>query len=401
MTTPNVTANENTSSPGVWKTIGLFLIPILLLLGVIALFVFTAGAGLNIEPAAPIENVVFERTVLTPGVIELQLQNTSPQEITLAQVNINDAIVPFLVSPGKTIPRLGSATVTIPYPWVEANPYLVKIFSANAVPFETTIGAAAETQFVQGQTLLSFTLIGLYVGVIPVFLGILWYPALRRLGARAFAFLMAVTIGLLIYLGIDATNEALEAANQVGGPFQGVGLVGLGIVGTFLLLEAISMRQQSLGRTEAEQRLSVAFMIAVGIGLHNLGEGLAIGAAYSIGAAALGAFLVIGFIVQNITEGLGIIAPIVKDKPQWLNLVILALIGGVPAIVGAWIGGLFYSPVLAVLFLSIGAGAVFQVAYQISKLVLRDSAKRPMPFTLFTGVLTGMVVLYITGLIIK
>jgi zinc transporter ZupT len=401
MTTPNVTANENTSSPGVWKTIGLFLIPILLLLGVIALFVFTAGAGLNIEPAAPIENVVFERTVLTPGVIELQLQNTSPQEITLAQVNINDAIVPFLVSPGKTIPRLGSATVTIPYPWVEANPYLVKIFSANAVPFETTIGAAAETQFVQGQTLLSFTLIGLYVGVIPVFLGILWYPALRRLGARAFAFLMAVTIGLLIYLGIDATNEALEAANQVGGPFQGVGLVGLGIVGTFLLLEAISMRQQSLGRTEAEQRLSVAFMIAVGIGLHNLGEGLAIGAAYSIGAAALGAFLVIGFIVQNITEGLGIIAPIVKDKPQWLNLVILGLIGGVPAIVGAWIGGLFYSPVLAVLFLSIGAGAVFQVAYQISKLVLRDSAKRPMPFTLFTGVLTGMVVLYITGLIIK
>lgn len=401
MTTPTLAANEKTSSSQTWKTVGLFLVPILLLVGVIALFVYTAGAGLNVEPVAPIESVTIDRTVLTPGAIELQLQNTSPQEITLAQINVNEAIVPFHVVPSATIPRLASATVTIPYPWVEANPYVIKIFSANAVPFETTIGAAAETQFVQGQTLLSFTLIGLYVGVIPVFLGIFWYPALRRLGARAFAFLMAVTIGLLIYLGIDATSEALEAANGVGGPFQGVGLVGLGIVGTFLLLEAISMRQSALGRSESEQRLSVAFMIAVGIGLHNLGEGLAIGASYSIGAAALGAFLVIGFIIQNITEGLGIIAPIVKDKPQWLNLVILGFIGGAPAIVGAWIGGLFYSPVLAVLFLSIGAGAVFQVAYQISKLVMRDNTKRPMPFTLFAGVLSGMAMLYITGLLIK
>ena len=401
MTTPNLAANEKTSSSQTWKTVGLFLAPILLLMVVIALFVYTAGAGLNIEPVAPIESVTFDRTVLKPGLIELQMQNTSPQDIALAQINVNDAIVPYAVSPGATIPRLGRATVTIPYPWVEANPYSIKIFSTNAIPFETTIGAAAETQFVQTQSLWSFTLIGLYVGVIPVFLGIFWYPALRRLGPRAFAFLMAVTIGLLLYLGIDATNEALEAANGVGGPFQGVGLIGLGIVGTFLLLEAISMRQSALGRSESEQRLSVAFMIAVGIGLHNLGEGLAIGASYSIGAAALGAFLVIGFIIQNITEGLGIIAPIVKDKPQWLNLVILGLIGGAPAIVGAWIGGLFYSPVLAVLFLAIGAGAVFQVAYQISKLLMRDNQKRPMPFTLFAGVLAGMVVLYFTGLIIK
>ncbi len=401
MTTPNVTANDNAKPSNALKTIGLLLIPILLLAGVIALFIFTSGAGLNIEPAAPIESVQFERTVLTPGMIELQLQNTSPQEIMIAQINVNEGMVPFNVSPSATIPRLGSATVMIPYPWVEANPYFIKLFSANSVPFETEIGAATETRGVDANTLLSFTLIGLYVGVIPVFLGIFWFPALRRLGPRAFAFLMAVTVGLLIYLGIDATAESLEIANLVSGPFQGIGLVGLGIVGTFLLLEAISMRQANLGRSESEQRLSVAFMIAVGIGLHNLGEGLAIGAAYSIGAAALGAFLVIGFIIQNITEGLGIIAPIVKDKPQWVNLVILGLIGGAPAIVGAWIGGLLYSQVLAVLFLSIGAGAVFQVAYQISKLITRDAVKRPMPFTLFAGVLAGMAVLYVTGLMIK
>lgn len=401
MTTPNIAASEKTESGSALKTIVLLLAPVLVLIGVIALFLYTSGAGLNVKPAAPLESVQFDRTVLKPGVIELQLQNTSPDEITLSQVNVNEAIVPFTVSPDATIPRLGSAVVTIPYPWVKANPYAIKIFSANSIAFETGIGAASETQSVDSTTLSSFTLIGLYVGVIPIFLGIFWFPALRRMGARAFAFLMAVTVGLLIFLGIDATSEALEISAAVGGPFQGIGIVGLGIVGTFLLLEAISQRQTTLGKSEAEQRLSVAFMIAIGIGLHNLGEGLAIGAAYSVGAAALGAFLVIGFIIQNITEGLGIIAPIVKDKPQWVNLFILGLIGGAPAILGAWIGGLFYSPILALLFLSIGAGAVLQVAFQISKIVIKDNARHPQPFTLFAGVMTGMIALYVTGLIIK
>lgn len=401
MTTPNVTVDEKSTSSGILKTLGLFLIPILLLAGVIALFVLTSGAGLNVEPAAPIESVQFDRTILRPGVIEIQLQNTSPQEITLSQININDSIVPYSITPSRTIPRLGSATLTIPFPWVQANPYTIVIFSSSSVPFQTVIGAATETRGVDGNTLVSFTLIGLYVGVIPIFLGIFWFPALRRLGTRAFVFLMALTVGLLLFLGIDATSEALESAAGLGGPFQGIGIIGLGIAGSFLLLEAISSRQTTLGRTESQQRWSVALMIAIGIGLHNLGEGLAIGASYSVGAAALGAFLVIGFIIQNITEGLGIIAPIVKDKPQWLNLALLGVIGGGPAIVGAWIGGLSYSLVLSVLFLSIGAGAVLQVAYQISKMMLRDNAKRPMPFTLLAGVLTGMAMLYFTGLIIK
>lgn len=383
------------------KTIALFLIPILLLVGVIALFWYTSGAGLNVEPAAPIESVQFNRTDLKPGSIEIQLQNLSPQEITIAQIAINDGFVPFQITPAPTIPRLGAATITIPYPWVEASAYAIRLFSSNSVAFDTEIAVATETRGADTNTLLSFTLIGLYVGVIPVFLGMLWLPALRRLGPRAFQFLMAVTIGLLVFLGVDATSEALEQAAELGGAFQGVGIVAIGIVGTFLLLDAISRRQQSIARSEVQQRFSIALMIAVGIGLHNFGEGLAIGASYAVGAAALGAFLVIGFIIQNITEGLGIIAPIVKDQPSWRNLVMLGLIGGAPAIVGAWIGGLSYSQPLSVLFLAIGAGAVFQVAWEIAKLVQKDAAKRPMPLTIFAGVLAGMLMLYVTGLLIK
>jgi zinc transporter, ZIP family len=383
------------------RTTGLFLIPVILLVGVIALFLYTNGAGLQVEPAAPIEDLTFERTILRPGQFEFHVRNTGPEELTLSQVIINDSVWQFQASPSATLPRLGQAVLTIDYPWVEAEAYGIKFFTTSAIPFETTIDVATTTVTPDSGTLLSFTLIGLYVGVIPVFLGMFWFPALRRLGPQALMFLMAVTAGLLIYLGIDATDEALELAREIGSPFQGVGLVGLGIVVTFLLLDAISRRQTNIGRKESDQRLAVAFLIAIGIGLHNLGEGLAIGAAFSIGAAALGTFLVVGFIIQNITEGLGIIAPVLRDRPSWANLLWMGLIGGAPAVVGAWIGGLSYSQPLAVLFLAIGAGAVFEVVYEIAKLIQKDAAKRPMPVTIFAGVTVGMLLLYVTGLLIK
>jgi ZIP family zinc transporter len=397
------TANQTTptAQPSLGKTLGLFAIPLILLAGVIALFLFTSGAGLQVEPAAPIEALTFERTILRPGEFEFHVRNTGPEELTLAQVIINDAVWQFRADPSVTLPRLGRAVLTIRYPWVEAESYGVKFFSTSAIPFETMIDVATTTATPDSGTLLSFTLIGLYVGVIPVFLGMFWLPALRRLGPQALLFLMALTAGLLIYLGIDATAEALELAGEIGSPFQGVGLVGLGIVVTFLLLDAISRRQTSIGRKESEQRLAVAFLIAIGIGLHNLGEGLAIGAAFSVGAASLGTFLVIGFIIQNITEGLGIIAPVLRDRPSWTSLLWMGLIGGAPAILGAWIGGLSYSPVLAVLFLAIGAGAVFEVVYEIGKLIQKDVSKRPMPVTVFAGVTAGMLLLYVTGLLIK
>jgi len=398
-TTPATPGKTNESGA---RMLALVLLPIVLLTGVIAIFLGTNGAGLNVEPAAPIETVQFGRTILRPGRIQVHMRNTSPQGVTIAQVNINDAIWPFAISPEPTIPRLGSAVATLDYPWVEGEAYRLTFFSTNSVAFGTEIPVATTTAGASAKTLWSFTLVGLYVGVIPVVLGMLWLPALRRLGPRALMFLMAVTVGLLVYLGIDATTEALELGGELAGPFQGVGLIGIGIVGTFLLLDAVSRRRMGVGRSESGQRMTLASMIAVGIGLHNLGEGLAIGAAYAVGAAALGAFLVIGFIIQNITEGLGVVVPISKDKPSLRSLALLGLIAGAPAIVGAWVGGLISSQVFSVLFLAIGAGAVYQVGYQIGRqMVWKDAAKRPMPMTAFAGVTAGMLILYVTGLVVK
>jgi len=392
--------SSTTTRPSTLRTVALFLLPIILLAGVIALFLNTGG-GLDLESPAPIENLTIERYYLERGNIELRVRNTGPGALTVAQVIVNEGIMPFEITPGKTIPRLATATIEIHYAWTEGEAYAVRVFTSNSVPFDVEIPVAFVTPRPDSKTFLGFTLIGLYVGVIPIFLGIFWLPALRGLGKRWMLFLMAVTAGLLVFLGFDTLAEAFEQAAEVPGAFQGIGLIGIGAVATFLLLDAVSKRQMETGRDEAAKRLSLAFMIATGIGIHNLGEGLAIGAAYSIGEISLGTFLVVGFIIQNITEGLGIIAPVLRDRPSLRALVLMGLIGGGPAILGAWIGGYAPSPTLAVLFLAIGTGAIFQVVYEIAKLIQKDTAKQLMPGTVFSGVLTGMLLLWVTGLLIK
>lgn len=381
-------------------TVGLLVLPLVALAGVILLFLNTSG-GLLLSSPAPIEALTVERTVLKPGSIDLVVRNGGPEPVTIAQAIVNDAIWPFVVSPGPTISRLTTGTVHFDYMWSQGEAYAIRLFTSNAIPFDVEIPVAFTTPEASGRTLLSFTLIGIYVGVIPIFLGLFWFPALRRLGPRAMLFLLALTAGLLIFLGLDTLAEALEQVGQVPGPLQGVGLVGIGSVATFGLLEVISRRQTGADRHESTQRLSLAYMIALGIGLHNLGEGLAIGAAYNVGQISLGAFLVVGFIVQNITEGLGIIAPILHDNPGMKRLALMGMLGGAPAIAGAWLGGLAPTPSLAVFFLAVGVGAIFQVALEIMRLIGKRTAQQPLPMTVYWGVLSGMLILWVTGLMIK
>jgi len=393
---------EQTAQPSrfTFRTLILLLVPIILLAGVIALFLSTGG-GLDLESPVPVEELSIERYTLERDLVELHVRNTGPEELTIAQLAVNEAIMPFTVTPDTSIPRLGRAVIHIDYPWSYGEAYGITVFTTNAIAFGVDIPVAFETPQPTSRTFWGFTLIGLYVGVIPVFLGIFWFPALRTLGRRTMTFLMAATAGLLIFLGLDTLAEALEFAAAVPGPFQGIGLIGIGAVATFLLLDAISKQQAALTGNEADRRLAIALMIAVGIGFHNLGEGLAIGAAYNVGEIALGTFLVVGFIIQNITEGLGIIAPVLRDRPSLSRLAVMGLIGGAPAIIGAWIGGYTPSPFLAVLFLAIGTGAIFEVVYEIAKLIQKDTARESMPMTVFSGVLTGMLILWVTGLLIK
>jgi len=396
MTTQNP---DGTGKRFSFRTLILLLLPIVLLAGVIFLFLQTGG-GLNLRAPAPVEDLTIERYHLEHGHIGLHVQNTGPDTLTVSSVIINDAVMPFEVSPSADIPRLGKAEININYKWNDGETYALRIFTANAIPFDLEIPVAFVTPQPEAKTFWSFTLIGLYVGVIPIFLGIFWLPALRTLEKKWTLFLMAVTTGLLIYLGLDTLNEAIEQAGELAATYQGVGLIGIGTVATYLLLEMVD-NSKSVERKDEAIRQSIAWRIAIGIGIHNFGEGLAIGAAYNVGEIALGTFLVVGFIIQNITEGLGIIAPIVRDRPTVKLLALLGMMGGAPAIFGAWIGGYTPSPFLSVLFLAIGTGAIFQVAVEVGKIIRKDSTREAIPFYVFSGVLTGMLLLWITGIFIK
>jgi zinc transporter ZupT len=295
--------------------------------------------------------------------------------------------------------------VAIPYPWVEGEAHVIKLVTSTGATFEHEIPVALATPRADGRYLLAFTLIGVYVGVIPVALGLLWFPLAARLGRTGIDVLLAVTIGLLLFLLVDASHEGLEAAAVLPGSYQGVALFAAAAAGAYLALEALGAWMRAR-RVRARQASSsgwvLALLIATGIGLHNFGEGLAIGAAFALGEAALGTLLVIGFTLHNTTEGLAIIAPIAKDKPSVGSLARLGLIGGVPTIFGAWVGGLVYSPVLAVVFLGLGAGAIAQVVLQIARQMAGSGAlaERFAAPPIMGGLLAGFLIMFVTGMLV-
>lgn len=378
------------------------LVPLLLLGVVIALFVIT-GAGLRAEPVAPIEVLNIQPIILRPGEIVVPVLNSGPEAVTVAQVLVDDAIWMAEAKPSNVIPRLGQATFTIPYRWVEGEPLFVKLITSNGLVFEREVTVAAPSPVPSLDAFLRFGLVGIYVGVIPVGLGLLWFPFMRRLGRQAMNAILALTVGLLVFLVVDTLLEALEVAGRVPGVFQGVPLVAFGMLLSFLLLITIGQTGRA-GRGQGLSRLSLSYLIALGIGLHNLGEGLAIGAAFALGEAALGAFLVIGFTLHNITEGVGIAAPVAREEPRLHHFVQLAALAGGPAILGTWLGGFVYSDIAAALFFGIGAGAILQVIYEVTRLIVRDSAKDNRPafsWANLGGLTAGILVMYVTAFLVK
>lgn len=371
----------------------------LVLLGLLSLIVARGGLIEFLRRGVPpVEELTFDRVTLGPNLIRVEVVNGGPDPVTIAQVMMDEAFWQFTIKPSATVGRLGRATIEIPYPWVQGETHEIKVLTSTGLTFAHEIAVATETPRAGGRFFAAFTAIGLYVGVIPVAIGLLWFPFLRTLDRRWIHFALALTAGLLVFLGADALHEALEASAGVAGAYQGALVVLVGAVGALLLLQVLSRPRLGAGGEDA--RRAVAYLIALGIGLHNLGEGLAIGAAYSLGEATLGAFLIIGFMLHNTTEGLGIVAPIAQDRPRLATLVALGLLAGAPTVVGAWVGGLAYSPLYATLFLSIGVGAIAQVVAALYRMVSRETGG--MVWTPYTasGVLAGLLVMYGTGLMV-
>jgi zinc transporter, ZIP family len=380
------------------------LVPLLLAVGLLGAFAVLGGPGLGDRPGPPVEELSVERTVLEPNSIELTVRNDGPDAVTLAQAFVNDAYVDFEVA-DREIDRLRAQTVHIAYPWIEGEAYEVGLLTSSGATFLHEIEAAVETPEADLGFFGLMALLGVYVGVIPVALGMLWLPFVRRIDATWIRVLLAATVGLLAFLAVDATLEALEIAGEGAQALGGAGLVVLGALLAYLALAAVSARveaRRSRNEAAGASPMRLAALVATGIGLHNLGEGLAIGSAYATGALALGTFLVVGFAIHNTTEGLAIVAPLGRGgvRASAGRLAALGLLAGGPAVLGAWIGAAAFTPSLAALLLGAGVGAIAQVIVQIAP-GLRDRAGRILDPAVAGGIAAGIVAMYATGLLVS
>jgi zinc transporter, ZIP family len=375
--------------------------PLLLIVAAIGAFAALGGPGLGERRGPPAEELVVERAVLKPGTIALTVRNDGPDAVVIAQATVNDAFVE-LSRPDGPIDRLASATVTVRQPWIEGEAYEVVLLTSTGGTIAHEIPVAVETPQSDASFFGLMALLGVYVGVIPVALGMLWLPWVRRVPPAALRTIMALTIGLLAFLAVDATLEGFELAGGGAQAFGGAALVPIGAAVAYLLLAGVSSwltQRRERARVAGASGGTLALLVAVGIGLHNLGEGVAIGAAYAGGALALGAFLVVGFAIHNTTEGLAVVAPVAHLRPSVRRLALLGLIAGAPAVLGAWIGAAAFNASLAAFLFGFGAGAIAQVIVQLAPSV-RDEEGRLLHPMAVTGLLAGMALMFVTGLLV-
>jgi zinc transporter, ZIP family len=426
------------------RMICIALIPIVVLSGMIV-FLFGPGQLLLMKSGNSLPEITIERIEFQDGKIVALLRNTGPMVVTVAQADINNRIQPAAIEPSKNLSRLSVAKVIIPFSWNRGEPYEVGITTSDGIRFKKSVEAAALAPTPNVEQVSFFTIIGTYVGIIPVLIGLLWLPFIKRLSRSKYIFFLSLTTGLLVFLGIDALVEGNKiAAENVAGVFNGQMLIAMVTIVSFLALLYVSgklverantMKKKEKSETflqpssvsmsystpkQQQQQFSnpftIALMISIGIGLHNLGEGLAIGAAVLLGKIALSTFLIVGFTLHNTTEGLAIVAPMAKgDKVTKRKLLGIGIIAGAPAIAGAWIGGFLYSPIAATVFLSIGAGAIFQVVLSIISWI-RDSNNNTgggsvqgeerkkntwLNTSLIAGFIVGMLIMYVTSLLVS
>jgi zinc transporter, ZIP family len=375
-----------------------FVLP-LLALGLAAFWLVASDWLKAFETGAPpVERVTFERMILDGGGIHVKVRVAGSEPISIAQVQVDEAYWSFTQNPPGPLNHLSSAWLTIPYPWVLGEKHEIKVVTRTGTTFKRDIDVAVATPKPYLNQLAPQAFLGAFVGIVPVVIGMLFYPAMRGIGRQGLNFVLALTIGLLIFLCADSLKEAVELAIKAAPSLQGIVMVVIAAALAFLLLFAVGRRHG------VPTGLALATYIALGIGLHNLGEGLAIGAAFAAGVASLGTFLVLGFTLHNVTEGIGIVAPLTDSRPALSTFAGLALLAGAPAIVGIWLGSLSYSPHWSALALAIGAGAILQVVVEVGAYLIRNAARQGSswltPSTL-GGLLAGVGVMYATAMLIK
>ena len=239
--------------------------------------------------------------------------------------------------------------------------------------------------------------LGLVAGLIPVYLGLLPLPLFRRLPPSSRNLVISFSTGILLFLFSDVTGTAIELAGKAGpGPFLfAIGLV-LGLASPFAIASRGrgTNRLPSVGAMQSDSKFFTAYMISVGIGLHNLGEGLAIGSAYASGQLALTTILVVGFALHNGMEGLGISGPISDAPIHFREPLVMGFLAGFPTIIGSVIGSIAYSDLGGTLFFSVAGGALLFVVVELLRRAYPSKGT-------FSGLAMGILLTYFTDLLLS
>jgi zinc transporter ZupT len=401
-----VTADEEITRPlGLPRWVSA-LLPIVLLLLVLGVFAFTSPLA-GVQSGEPLPDVTITHTTLpSDETVVLHVTNNGPESVTISQVLVDEAYWDFRVEGAggdRTLAPMESAQIVIPYHWNPGWDLEVALVLSDGATFHNTIVAPSQSPGFSLSLLGTLAVIGLFVGVIPVALGMLWFPYIKTMSDRWLHAVLLFAAGVLGFLAFDAGFEAFELAERVPGAYEGNLLIVLGIFGALLLVQAISAWREgrvAAGDSRASSGLWIAYLVAVGIGLHNLAEGLAIGSSFALGRVSLGAFLVIGFMLHNVTEGPAVVAPVARgERPALKHFAALGVIAGAPVILGGWIGSLAYSPTIGAFFLAIGVGAILQVDWEIARMV-RDAGGRVASATNLLAFLLGLAIMYVTDLFV-
>lgn len=338
--------------------------------------------------------------------VVLHVTNNGPEPVTIGQVLVDEAYWNFQVTGAggdRTLAPMQSAKVTIPYHWNPGWDLETALVLSDGTTIHHTIVAPSQSPGFSLGLLGTLALVGLFVGIIPVLLGMMWYPYIRSMSNRQLHAILLFAAGVLGFLAVDAGFEAFEIADEVPGAFEGPLLVTLGIVGAWFLVQSVSAWREGRaadGDVRASSGLWIAYLVALSIGLHNLAEGLAIGSSFALGRVSLGTFLIIGFMLHNVTEGPAVVAPIARDKrPSAWHFGALGLLAGAPVILGGWIGSLAYSPTIGTFFLALGVGAIIQVNWEIAQIVKRAGG-RVASATNLLAALAGFAIMYVTDLFV-
>lgn len=264
--------------------------------------------------------------------------------------------------------------------WLLAvGPVLVLALAVGTLFLTSPFGdAAAVADASSLEVLWSLTVIGFFAGILPVIIGMLWFPYIRTLDVHLVHAVLALSAGILTFVGIEIVAELFEFVAGVEAAYLGEGVAIVALVGTFLAMHAVSVwRRRTVVSGGFGDGLHVAYLVAIALGLHSLGEGLAIGSAFALGQEGLLTLLVIGFLLHNVTEGPTIIAAVARDRetPPIRHFAVMGVLAGGTVIVGGWIGSLSVSPLVATVFFAVALGAIGQVILEVTQLVREDAGR--------------------------